>query len=91
MTPGETQQHRDITAPWGLIVALAVLFCVLAVAAGTIGTLPGDEPATDLVQHAQGAIARAVWGGGQRAGHHGMGQRGVRARPGGGSPRTMVA
>lgn len=43
-------------APWALILALAVLFCILSVLAGTIGTLPGDLAMTAWVQRATGVI-----------------------------------
>ncbi|MGB3306953.1 MAG: phosphatase PAP2 family protein [Thermomicrobiales bacterium] len=48
-------------APWALIAALAVLFCALAIAASSIGTLPGDQAVTTFVQRANGNVARLAW------------------------------
>jgi len=56
----EDHPERRWTAPWGLIAALAVLFCVMAIVAATSGTLPGDEATTRFVQRAQGGLPKAV-------------------------------
>lgn len=52
--------QRRWVAPWALIAALAVLFCMMAVLAGTIGTLPWDEATTRFVQRAQGGLPKAA-------------------------------
>ena len=48
------------TAPWALIGALAVIFCVLSVLARTIGTLPGDLAMTEFVQRATGVVPKSL-------------------------------
>jgi len=48
------------TAPWALIGALAVIFCVLSVVAAVIGTLPGDLTMTDFVQRAVGVVPKSL-------------------------------
>lgn len=57
----EPTPDRSWTAPWALIAVLAVLFCALAIAASSIGTLPGDQAITTFVQRANGRVARLVW------------------------------
>ncbi len=51
---------RNWTAPWSLIGVIAVLFCVLAVLARMVATLPGDEEVTTFVQGAHGWLPRAI-------------------------------
>lgn len=55
-----TSTKQYWTAPWALIGALAVLFCVLSVVAGVVGTLPGDPAMTDFVQRATGVVPKSL-------------------------------
>ena len=57
----EPTPDRSWTAPWALIAVLAVLFCALAIAASSIGTLLGEQAITTFVQRANGNVAQLVW------------------------------